>query len=67
MSTCIIYGFARLSTASTLWLAVFNVSIRCGLAKGLWGRRAKMMQRLIVHLAAVNGICYALYRLINLH
>jgi signal transduction histidine kinase/CheY-like chemotaxis protein len=65
MSTCIIYGFARLSTVSTLLLAAFNVSITLWFAKD-YGGDAKMMQRLIVHLAAINVICYALYRLINL-
>ncbi len=65
MSTCIIYGFARLSTVSTLLLAAFNCFITLWFAKD-YGGDAKMMQRLIVHLAAVNAICYALYRLINL-
>ena len=65
MSTCIIYGFARLSTVSTLMLSIFNVAITLWFAEG-YGGDAKMMQRLIVHLTAVNVICYALYRLINL-
>jgi signal transduction histidine kinase/CheY-like chemotaxis protein len=65
MSTCIIYGFARLSTPSTLFLASFNVAIALWFAKD-YGGDAKVMQRLVVHLAAVNVMCYALYRLISL-
>ena len=65
MSTCIVYGFARLSTLSTVFLAVFNVSITLWFAKD-YGGDARVMQRLIVHLASINIICYALYRLINL-
>jgi len=65
MSTCIIYGFARLSTPSTLFLAGFNVAIALWFAKD-YGGDAKVMQRLVVHLAAVNVMCYALYRLISL-
>src|SRR5678815_4420053 len=65
MSTCIIYGFARLSTPSTLFLAGFNVAIAIWFAKD-YGGDAKVMQRLVVHLAAVNVMCYALYRLISL-
>jgi signal transduction histidine kinase/CheY-like chemotaxis protein len=65
MSTCIVYGFARLSTVSTLFLAAFNVAITLWFAKD-YGGDARVMQRLIVHLASINVICYALYRLINL-
>ena len=65
MSTCIIYGFARLSTPSTLFLAGFNVAIALWFAKD-YGGDAKVMQRLVVHLAAVNLMCFALYRLISL-
>jgi signal transduction histidine kinase/CheY-like chemotaxis protein len=65
MSTCIVYGFARLSTVSTLFLAGFNVAITLCFAKD-YGGDARVMQRLIVHLASINVICYALYRLISL-
>ena len=64
-ATCIIFGFTRLSTATTLFLASFN----CGLA--LWfasdsGADLKVMQRLAVHLFAINFMCFGLYNLINL-
>ena len=65
MSTCIVYGFARLSTFSTLLLATFNVAITLWFAKD-YGGDSRVMQRLVVHLVAINVICYALYRLINL-
>jgi|GEM_PF-1353599 len=64
-ATCIIFGFTRLSTGTTLFLAIFN----CGLA--LWfasenGADVKVMQRMTVHLFAINFMCFALYNLINL-
>ena len=65
ISTCIVYGFARLSTFATLFLAAFNVAITLWFAKD-YGGDARVMQRLIVHLASINVICYALYRLISL-
>ena len=65
MSTCIVYGFARLSTRSTLFLATFNIAIALWFAKD-YGGDAHVMQRLMVHLASINIICYALYRLINI-
>ena len=65
MSTCIVYGFARLSTTATLFLATFNVAITLWFAKD-YGGDVRVMQRLVVHLVSINVICYALYRLISL-
>ena len=62
--TCIIYGFTRLSTAATVFIAVFNSLVAIWFAKD-YGGDAKVMQRLVVHLACINFICYALYRLIS--
>jgi len=64
-STSIIYGFTRLSVTSTVFLATFNAGIAVWFAKD-FGGDAKMMQRLVVHLACINIICYALYRLISM-
>jgi signal transduction histidine kinase len=62
--TCVIYGFTRLSTPATVFLATFNAAVAVWFAKD-YGGDAKVMQRLIVHLACINFICYALYRLIS--
>ena len=64
-STCIIYGFTRLSASATIFLAVFDAAVAVWFAKD-YGGDASVMQRLIVHLAAMNFICYSLYRLISL-
>ncbi len=63
-STCIIYGFTRLSASATVFLAVFDAAVAVWFAKD-YGGDAKVMQRLIVHLACMNFICYSLYRLIS--
>jgi len=62
--TCIIYGFTRLSTSATLLLATFNALVAIWFAKD-YGGDAKVMQRLIVHLACMNFLCFSLYRLIS--
>ncbi len=63
--TCIIYGFTRLAPATTIFLAVFNATLAIWFAKR-HGGDAAVMQRLIVHLAGINFVCYALYRLISI-
>jgi signal transduction histidine kinase/AmiR/NasT family two-component response regulator len=63
--TCITYGFTRLSPPVTVLLAVFNTAVALWFAKD-YGGDIKVMQRLIVHLACINLICYALYRLTTL-
>ena len=63
-STCIIYGFTRLSASATVFLAVFDAAVAVWFAKD-YGGDASVMQRLIVHLACMNFICYSLYRLIS--
>jgi signal transduction histidine kinase/CheY-like chemotaxis protein len=62
--TCVIFGFTRLSTPSTLFLAFLNAAVAVWAAKD-YGN-AKVMQRLLVHIASVNFMCFMLYRLINL-
>jgi signal transduction histidine kinase len=63
--TCIIYGFTRLAPSTTICLAVFNAALAIWFAKR-HGGDAAVMQRLIVHLAGINFVCYALYRLISI-
>jgi signal transduction histidine kinase/FixJ family two-component response regulator len=63
--TCIIYGFTRLSPSTTVLLALFNAGLAIWFAKR-HGGDAAVMQRLIVHLAGINFVCYALYRLISI-
>jgi signal transduction histidine kinase/CheY-like chemotaxis protein len=63
--TCIIYGFTRLSPGTTIFLALFNAGLALWFAKR-HGGDAAVMQRLIVHLAGINFVCYALYRLISI-
>ena len=63
--TSIIYGFTRLPTRTTICLALFNGLVAVWFAKD-YGGDSKLMQRLVVHLASINVICYALYRLTNL-
>ncbi len=60
----IIYGFTRLSTLSTILLALFNAGLAIWFARR-HGGDAAVMQRLVVHLAGINFMCYALYRLIS--
>jgi signal transduction histidine kinase/CheY-like chemotaxis protein len=62
--TCVIYGFTRLSAPMTVFIAVFNSAVAIWFAKD-YGGDAKVMQRLVVHLAAINFICFALYRVIS--
>ena len=64
-TTSVIYGFTRLSTISTVSLAIFDGAVAIWFATD-YGGDARMMQRLIVHLVCINFICFALYRLINL-
>ena len=61
----VVYGFMRLPALPTVSLALLNVGV------SLWfahkhGADAKVMQRMLVHLASVNFMSFALYRLINL-
>ncbi|MEP7301347.1 MAG: ATP-binding protein [Caldimonas sp.] len=63
--TCIIYGFTRLSAPVTVSLATFNAVVAIWFARQ-HGGDAQVMQRLIVHLACINFMCFALYRLISL-
>jgi len=62
--TCIIYGFTRLSASATILLATFNAVVAIWFAKD-YGGDAKLMQRLVVHLACMNFLCFSLYRLIS--
>ncbi len=62
--TCVIYGFTRLSAPMTVFIAVFNSVVAIWFAKD-YGGDAKVMQRLVVHLVAINFICFALYRVIS--
>jgi len=62
--TCIIYGFTRLSASATILLATFNALVAIWFAKD-YGGDAKVMQRLVVHLACMNFLCFSLYRLIS--
>ena len=61
---CIIYGFTRLSTLTTILLALLNAGLAIWFAKR-HGGDAAVMQRMVVHLAGLNFMCYALYRLIS--
>jgi len=63
--TLLIYGFTRLSPATTILLAGFNAGLALWFAK-LHGGDAAVLQRLGVHLACINFVCYALYRLISI-
>ncbi len=63
--TCVIYGFTRLSISMTLFLSIFNAAVAVWFAKEQ-GSDTQVMQRLIVHLACINFISYALYRLISM-
>jgi len=62
--TCVIYGFTRLSAPMTVFIAIFNSAVAIWFAKD-YGGDAKVMQRLVVHLVAINFICFALYRVIS--
>jgi len=63
--TCIVYGFTRLSPSATIFLAAFNAAIALWFARR-HGADVQVMQRLIVHLACINFMCFALYRVISL-
>ncbi len=63
--TCIVYGFTRLSPSVTIFLAGFNAVVAVWFAKR-HGADVQVMQRLIVHLACINFMCFALYRVISL-
>jgi hypothetical protein len=63
--TCIIFGFTRLSPLTTILLAAFNAGLAIWFARR-HGGDAAVMQRLVVHLAGINFVCYALYRLISI-
>ena len=63
--TCIVYGFTRLSPPVTLALAAFNAGVAIWFARQ-HGGDAHVMQRLVVHLASINFMCFALYRVISL-
>jgi signal transduction histidine kinase/CheY-like chemotaxis protein len=62
-TTWIVFGFMRLPTGPTLFLAGLNGGLSIWVAVQ-YGADAKVVQRLIVHLVAINIMCYALYRLI---
>jgi signal transduction histidine kinase/CheY-like chemotaxis protein len=61
--TCVVFGFMRLPTSSTVFLAGLNVVVSIWFA-AKHGADAKVIQRLIVHLASINFMWFALYRLI---
>jgi signal transduction histidine kinase/CheY-like chemotaxis protein len=61
--TWVVFGFMRLPTLSTVFLASLNVSLSVWVAFQ-YGADAKVIQRLIVHLASINIMGFALYRLI---
>ena len=60
-----VFGFIRLPNLSTLFLAGLNVAVSVWMAIQ-YGADAKVIQRLAVHLASINFMCFALYRLISL-
>ena len=64
-TTCIIFGFTRLSLGTTLFLAAANLAIVIYAATAYQPER-QALQRLVVHLAAVNAMCFVLYRIIEL-
>jgi signal transduction histidine kinase len=64
-ATCLIFGFTRLSQTSTLCLAAAHFLLVMFVADH-HGADAKVLQRMSVHLTAINAMCFALYRLINL-
>ena len=63
--TLLIYGFTRLSPPTTILLAGFNAGLALWFAR-LHGGDAAILQRLGLHLACINFVCYALYRLISI-
>lgn len=64
VGTCVIYGFTRLSLAPTLALSAFNSGVALLFAFDSRSDLA-VLERLVIHLACINAICYALYRLIS--
>jgi signal transduction histidine kinase/FixJ family two-component response regulator len=64
-TTWVIFGFMRLPTGSTVFLASLNAAVSIWVANK-YGADAKVIQRLIVHLGAINIMCFALYRLIEI-
>ena len=62
-ATFIIFGFTRLSLRTTLLLALANVAVVVTSALQ-YDPAGPLLQRLVVHLAAINVMCFALYRLI---
>ena len=63
--TCVVFGFTRLANLSTLLLATLNVGIALWFASE-HGADAKVLQRMAVHLASINFMCFALYRVISI-
>jgi signal transduction histidine kinase/CheY-like chemotaxis protein len=61
--TCVVFGFMRLPTSSTVFLASLNAFVSIWFAVK-HGADAKVVQRLIVHLASINFMWLALYRLV---
>ena len=63
--TCVVFGF--IATVPRRRPSFSPVSTcRCDLVRRKHGADAKVMQRLIVHLACINFMCFALYRLISI-
>ncbi len=63
--TCAVFGSMRLPLRSTLFLALLNIGVAVFFSLH-HGADAKVTQRMVVHLAAINVMCFALYRLVNL-
>ena len=63
-TTWVVFGFMRLPTSSTVFLAGLNAALSIWVASK-YGADAKVIQRLVVHLGAINVMCFALYRLIG--
>lgn len=62
-ATCIIFGFTRLSLGTTLLLAATNATVVIASTLN-YQPDGPLLQRLIVHVAAINVMCFALYRII---
>jgi signal transduction histidine kinase/AmiR/NasT family two-component response regulator len=64
-TTWVVFGFMRLPTGPTVFLASLNGALSIWVASK-YGADAKVIQRLVVHLGAINFMCFALYRLIGI-
>jgi len=63
-TTWVVFGFMRLPTGATVFLAGLNAAVSIWVASK-YGADTKVIQRLVVHLGAINVMCFALYRLIG--